>query len=94
MTAPDRIWHEIVTAKDMDELYGFGISPDDWNAANFAEYARVTPDTITLPLAEVKALMEAAEQLRLFSEGYSGKRVEKINKESDAAIAAIQEKLK
>ena len=57
MTAPDKIWHEIVTAKDMDELYGFGISPDDWNAANFEEYTRAD-----LAQAAVAAAYEAAAQ--------------------------------
>ena len=60
MIAPDRIWHEVVTTNNMAELSVFGTRPDDWNSENFIEYARVTPDTITLPRAEVEALMEAA----------------------------------
>ena len=60
MTAPDRIW----IAGFLDECgeyYPSAVEAEGDHGGTAVEYARVTPDTITLPRAEVEALMEAAQ---------------------------------
>ena len=52
------------------------------------------PHTITLPRAEVEALLNAAQRLRLFSGGYSGKLADKNNDAFDKALATLQERMK
>ena len=87
MTAPDRIWIScpVYSAIDGVMIPGTYTGNADW-CFRF-EYARVTPDTITLPRAEVEALMGIADEIATV---FFGVEFEHLRKH----LATLQERMK
>ena len=81
MTAPDRIW-----------MYASALNNPSLITCGDTEYARVIPDTITLPRAEVEALMATLASI--------DRPLLKVGRWMDmriaarAALAALQERMK
>lgn len=97
MTAPDKIW----IAGFLDECgeyYQSAVEAEGDHGGTAVEYARITPDTITLPRAEVEALMGAAEaglhRDNCPSVEFSGGQCDCGRDDVLAALATLQERMK
>ena len=88
MTAPELEWpsNAWLTYADATKRWGLQTDPKTRN------YVAVTPDTIALPLAEVKALMEAL--LKTIDDYHFYKLDEETRFGSRKALATLHERMK
>ena len=85
MTAHETLWLQFGPMGDIESVSNDPI--DD-----HAEYARVTPDTITLPCAEVGALVKAL--LKTIDDYHFYKLDEETRFGNRKALATLQERMK